>query len=311
MTEELQLESAYFTFHEDVLPTFVVNSGSLPTLDSLPRSDYGGPTARDAEACKQIWRQLIIHCVDHEIAYVRMCLSDPFHLWLFKPLSTYVDTAKGVMELDLTKTNSEFVWNHVFSSETRRRIRNLEKSPDQAYQLQSAAELPEFYRIYEMNIKHLGAVPYDFSFLRRMWQRLYPTHMRVWLLGSDSASGGILSLKDETGSYACLMGIDRQKPLKYSVLWYLCWRELLAAESEGLPRFSLGSTEASQRNVHYRYKQSFGADFRQQYIVYVPMNWKGQLFLKTRWRIAGLWKRIQNSTPKGIKSLLDGKLKNP
>jgi hypothetical protein len=308
LMEEFGYESAYLSVPNAVLPAFIQNFGPFNALVSLPKSDYGGPVASNLEALVHLCQELFEHCNERGVTYARLCLLNPLHVKLFQSYAEYVSLAKGVMELDLSQVNSEFVWNHVFSSRTRKHVRHLEKSSFQAYEASSLEELKAFYRVYNLNIRHLGATPHDFSFLQRVWQHLYSSNVRVWLMGKTDVVGGLLVLKDQTACYSYFLGIDREKAPKYSIYQYLFWRELLRAQNEGLKKISLGSTPSNSQDVHYKIKKEFGATFHQQQIMWIPTNAKGHLLLQMRRHTENAWKQNRHRLPRELKRIIENRL---
>jgi len=287
-----------------VFPSFVIGSNRFKACVSLPLSDYGGPLTASREAGYALYWRLMEACADMRISFVRLCLLEPFHIQLFRSNLGCADRGKGVVEIDLSRTDSSFVWNHVFSSVVRRKINRLKKLGLEAYELTSKCDLSEFYRIYAADMKHIGVVPQTFSYLKTMWEMLYPKNLRIWLTGANKPFGGLLVLKDHKVSYTYFLGIDRTKSLSHPVFQYLVWSEILKAESEGLGKVSLGSTPADQGDTHHRIKRDTGGIFRLQEIAWIPTDSKGRLFLQIRGKVATLWRRSREYLPKETKSMI-------
>jgi hypothetical protein len=287
-----------------VFPSVILGSNSFKACLSLPLSDYGGPLTTSVEARYSLYGHLMKSCARLGISFVRLSLLEPFCNQLFSSNLGCVDRGKGVVEIDLAGIDSDFVWNHVFSRGMRRKINRLEKSELAAYELSSKYELRNFYRIYAMNLKHIGAVPQTFSFLETMWELLHPRNMRIWLMGTNGPVGGLLVLKDHKASHTYFLGIDRTKVMNFSVHQYLVWSEILRAEEEGLRKVSLGSAPAELEESHNRAKRELGGVFRQQEISWIPTDFKGFLFLQARGKVANFWRRGRKYLPKETKNLL-------
>jgi hypothetical protein len=295
-----------------ICPGFLSKEGPFRICNyfSMPYSDYGGPIADSKNQrpvsllLKSYLREI---SGENDIAYGKMCLIDPQYTTVFHSPLGCIETAKGVMEIDLKYNNSEFVWTRVFSRRTRKNIRHLERTRFYAYEVTSRTELDLFYSIYCVNLRHIGASPLPFSLVENMWTALYPKNIRVWLMGE--ALGGLLLLKSSNCSYSYFLGIDREKAPRDSVFQYLIWKEIQKAEEEGLACVSLGSTPSNPTESHHLIKEGFGGIFRRQEVVWFPFDAKGGALLQMRCKTANAWRRIRRFLPKEPRRLIENELR--
>jgi len=291
-----------------VCPGFIAGSRMVKFYNSLPYSDYGGPLSGSVRVNYGFSEYLQRFSVKEGLAYAKMCLLDNGAAFAFKSPLSHVERSKGVMEIDLNHVSSVDIWNKVFSSNSRRHIRRLDRSSYRAYELTSKRELEEFYKAYCTNMGYVGSIPYNFSFIQSIWEHLYSSNVRIWLMGEKRVFGGLFVLKDAKGSIVWLVGIDRESPHTFSVYLYLVWKEILASEKEKLGKVSLGSTPSNPDDLHHKIKIELGATFRQQELVWFPLSARGKLLLLVRGKTVNRWKSLRNFLPTVVRAPLENRL---
>lgn len=295
-----------------VCPGFVLKYGPLKIYISMPNSDFGGPVIDKNYTQKtslSLLRFIKRFCCDRGIAYSKFCFTGDKLGRFFKFPRGYVDTSTGVMEIDLEATSSEFIWNKVFSQNRRWKIRRFERDGFQVQEARSRSDLRDFYNLYYMNMKHIGASPYPYEFMENMWSMLYPDNLRIWLVGKQKRIGGIAVFKDRRRTYLVYAGINRKQVFsQYQVVTYLVWKEIEKAEEEGCRYVSLGSTPSDSKNPYYLQKMSFGSSFLQQEIVSHPLNSTGHILLQTEVKAISTWKAVRNYLPIAFKRTFESKL---
>lgn len=293
-----------------ICPGFILSSMYAKIYCSLPCSDYGGPliakhSIRQASLSLRSFLQSF--CSDKNVAYAKFCFMNNGLGRFFKSPLGYVETTKGVMEIDLQATPSDFIWNKVFSGNRRRKIRLIERQGFQAQEARTKSDLRDFYNLYYQNMKYIGASPYCYEFMEKMWSMLYPENLHIWLLEKDKRIAGVLFFEYGQKSYAVYAGLDRKQRVHGSIN-YLWWKEINKVEEEGLKYVSLGSTPSDPKNLYYHQKMSFGSSFHQQEAVWYPMCSTGCFLLQTRAKTISAWKTIRDFLPTNFKRTLETKL---
>lgn len=295
-----------------VCPGFILRSIRMKIFRSTPYSDYGGPVIQKhyiKRASHALQSFLQRFCANNSITYAKICLMNCELASPFESVSSYVDTSKGSMEINLEVTSSGFIWNKIFSKNRRWKIRRLERDGFQAEEARTKSDLRDFYNLYFKNMKYIGASPYPYGFIENMWSILYPENLRIWLVGKSKRIGGILVFKHGLKTYWAYAGIDRTENYKrYSVIPYLLWKEIERAEEEGCKYVSLGGTPSDPSHPYHLQKMSFGASFNQHEVVWYPLNSTGRILLETRAKTISTWKTIRDFVPIDLKRILESKL---
>lgn len=292
-----------------ICPGFILGRMRLKIYDSMPYSDYGGPViARQCieEASLSLQSFLQSFCSDEGIIYARFCFMDAKLGRFFRSPMGFVETTRGIMEVDLKATPPDFLWNKIFSTNLRRNIRLVERRGFQAQEARTKSDLRDFYDLYYENMKYLGANPYPYKFIENMWRILHPRYLHIWLLEKNKRVGGALLFKDNQRSYCVYAGFDRKQ--RVDIINYLIWKEIRKAEKEGRRYVSLGSTPSDPRNPYYIQKLRFGSSFYQQEMIRFPIGSTGRILLQTRAKTVSAWKTINNLLPTSFRRALKSKL---
>jgi len=293
-----------------ICPGFIVSLMHTKIYDSIPYSDYGGPVISNQHikhASLALQSFLQSSYPNKGIAYAKFCFTND-KLWrFFKSPSGCLETTKGIVEIDLKATPSEFIWNKILSKNRRRKIRLIERRGFQAQEARTKSDLRDFYELYYQNMKHVGANPYPYKFMENMWDILYPRNLCIWLLEKNKRVAGKLLFKDRQKSYSVYAGLDRKQHM-HELLNYLYWKEIKKAEEEGRRYVSLGSTSSDPKSLYYLQKMRFGSSFYPQEIIWYPLGSTGRILLKTRTKTVAVWKSIRNLLPIGLKRILESKL---
>jgi hypothetical protein len=292
-----------------ICPGFILGRMHLEIYDSMPYSDYGGPVIGRQyiqEASLSLQGFLQNFCSNKGIICARFCFRDAESGQFFRSPLGYVEATRGIMEVDLKATPSDFLLNKMFSANLRRNIRLIERRGFQAQEARTKSDLQDFYHLYYKNMKYLTADPYSYEFIENAWNILHPRHLRVWLLEKDKRVGGMLVFKDDKKSYCVYAGLDREQRIE--IVNYLMWREIKKAEEEGRRYVSLGSTPSDPRNPYYIQKKRLGGSFCQQQTIWYPVDSTGCILLLTRAKTFPAWKTIRNLLPTGIRRTLESRL---
>lgn len=278
----------------------------IKLLDSLWHSDYGGPLVREGyaelamSALAEYLRQLA-----HEkgIAYARIRFTGRDLCQYLCVGTSKIDTSIGTMMLDLEEKPTDFIWNKVFTKKDAQRkyIRRFEQA---GYQVREAEvqsdDLSKFYALYYNNLTYVGGLPFRFEFFENISSLLSQREFNILLAEKNGKSIGAL------GFYACectntiylaYLGLVRSLDNTFHTSHYLYWSALQWAEKFGYRYVSFGSTRFNPSEVHHKLKSKFGAEFNQDYIVYLPFN-RGVFFV--RLGIAKLWELMGTRLPKCV-----------
>lgn len=278
----------------------------IKVLDSLRDSDYGGPVVKEGYAepvmsalmdyLKQLARE-------KGITYARICFSDKNLSQYFSAAASRVDTSMGTMMLDLQEKPTDYLWDKVFTQKSGQRtsIRRFENDEFQNRQAEGVDDLHMFYELYYKNMNRIGGRPYPFDFFESVWDSLYRDHFDIILTRRAQQCIGALAFFTYSAHqtiYQTFIGLDRSVGTQY---YYLSWGLFKWAEEEGYRYVSFGSTPSDPHEVHHLLKSKLGAEFNQDYIVYVPFNRK--LFW-VREMTAKIWGKAGTRLPRRVRRRL-------
>lgn len=297
-----------------VCPFFITKKlWPFKVLDSLPNSDMGGPLIKEeykkeaANALKDYLKEL---SSAKGITYAKMRLSDPELCEYLKTKTSKVDTSSGTMMLDLEEKPMDFIWNEVFTSKGRQRmfIRRFERDGFQIREAGNEADLNKFYTLYYNNITYIGGLPYPFSFFKNIWDLLYPDSFNIISAEKEEKSIGALGFfiyKEKKTIYMTYLGLDREVNGRYRTSFYLIWEAIRFAQKNKIRYVSFGPTTSDHSSEYYLRKSKLGAEFNQDYFLYIPFNRK--LFL-LRENAIKVGRKIKNRLPKSLVIKIANKL---
>lgn len=283
-----------------MFPGFVMSLGNIKMYHSTPYSDYGGPVIAEhfvEQGSSSLLSFLHDFCSKNGIAYAKICFLDDRSMRSFHSRIAHTESTTGVMDINLEATPSRDIWNRVFSARMRKKIRLIDRDGFQTEEAKTRSDLKDFYALYTKNMKCIGASPFEYDFMKNIWDVLYPKNLRILMIGKNRRIGGIAILKYGKSTYWVYVGIDRRYSDKYSIIPYLVWQEIKKAEGEGYRHVSLGSTSCNPMDVHYLQKMSLGASFHRQETVWYPFDCRGRILLLTRSKIVGTWKATRSLLP--------------
>ncbi len=302
----LGLETEYLVVRDSqgqvagICPFAVTQGGRLfRLLDSLPRSDYGGPVFRNedvAEAAAALKNYLRRLAQQRGLTYAKMRCADPQVAERFRTSLAARLTGAGTMDLDLRARSTDHIWQKVFTQKSGQRtyIRRFEKDGFRNVLAQDPKDMKTFYGLYHSNMTHIGAPPRPLSYFQRLWELLYPDHFAIMLTvrGQECIGGQAFFIYPPKGAaYQTYVGLERDVGTQYRVYFYLAWGLLKWAEENGFGSVSLGGTPADPTSKNYREKAYFGATFNQDHIVYLPFNRKLFLLRESAFRMGRLVER--------------------
>lgn len=295
-----------------VCPFFITKKlWPFKVLDSLPNSDLGGPLIKEeykkeaANILKDYFKEF---SSNEGIAYVKMRLSDSELCEYLKTKSSKVDTISGTMVLDLKEKSIDHIWNDVFNHKQRKYIRRFEHDGFRCRVAESEDDLNKYHILWRRNINQKGSFSYPFVFLKNSFNLFYPNNFNIILIEKEEAciGAGIFFIDEERRSiYLAGVGLDKTVSSRYKTYYKLRWETLKFAHRNGFEYVSFGPTPSDHSSVHYSLKSKFGAEFNQDYVLYMPFNRK--LFL-LRENVIKVGRKMKNKLPKALVMKIASKL---
>jgi len=167
-------------------------------------------------------------------------------------------------------------------------------------------DLGKFHSLYHLNNIQRGSSYYPFGFFREVFNVLYPDDVNMVLTeGKDGrciGAGIFYIYEPRRAIYFFGVGLDKSLGSRYKIYFNLRWETIKWTEREGYRWISLGCTPSDPREVHYHLKSKLGAEFNQDYIVYVPFNRK-LFFLRDM--TEKLWRIMRTRLPKQVARRLE------
>ena len=282
----------------------------IKVLDSLWESDYAGPLVKDgyAEPAMSALMDYLKQLAHKKgITYAKIRFSDEELSQHFSYTHSRTETLTGVMALDLGQKPTDYIWGKVFTTkgEQRTYIRRFEKDGFQNREAESIEDLNTFYTLYRNNMSYIGGLSFPFSFFKQAWDALYPDYFNILLTANDEKCIGAEAFfiyKPNRSICQTCIGLDRNVPTRYHTYIYLSWGLIKWAEKNGYRYVSLGSTPSDPSDVHYSHKAKFGAEFDQDYVVYLPFNRTAFL---VREMMENLWRKTRTRLPKQVARKLE------
>jgi hypothetical protein len=197
-----------------VLPGFITQSFCIAIYDSIPYSDYGGPiidplySPHASLAMLGFLRDLSL---SRALAYARLRVTSKSLVGLLRSQGVYAESTMGAMEIDLAKTPSKLIWDNVFSSSRRKKFRQMERRGFQVREAHTKSDLRIFYNLYLKNMTYLDAHPYPFSFMEAVWDKLFPSFIRIRILENRKPLAAKLFFRLARKSFSAYVGIDRKR----------------------------------------------------------------------------------------------------
>jgi hypothetical protein len=293
-----------------VCPGFIKSSMHFKTYDSIAYSDYGGPLILDhfgRQGMLLLRDFLQKFCLNTGIDLAKFCILEESGLSGFCKLpSAYVERTRGVMEIDLKTTSSDFLWNEFYSGRDRKRLRRFERVGFQIQEAQTKSDLLEFYNLYTKSMRDIGGSPDPYRLIENMWNILYPANLRLWILRNDKIVGAELFLQTESASYARYSAVDREQAgTRFTPFDYISWTEIKRACQEGKRCVSLGSTSSDPYNPHHIQKKEVGASFHRQDMIWCPFTSIGYSLIRARSKAVPIWRATRAFLPVVLKSFLE------
>jgi hypothetical protein len=297
-----------------VFPSFIKSFMGLKICDSLYFSDYGGPII-DKEYFKfgmlLLKSYLRNYCSDNGVDCVRFNFLAETGFYLnIKQSSSNVDKTSGVMEIDLSLYSSDSLWNDVFTSGTRRKLRNAAKACYQIRVASSKADLFEFYDQYSQGLSKIGFSGDTLELVENIWDAFYPHELRLLqLIDGNKFLGGLLMLLNDWGSYARYSSVDKCAiGNRFAGSDYLRWLEVLNAEKEHKSVFSLGATSSDPSHSSFVQKIRNGACFHLQEKMLYPVSTKGYGLVFVKSKAVPIWVGTQKILPYHMNCFLQRRL---
>lgn len=280
-------------------------------LDSLPNSDLGGPLIKE-DYKKEVTNVLKDYLkglgADRRIIYSKMRMSDLELCNYLKTEVSKVDFNSGTMILDLKEKSTDFIWRYVFKQKQRKYIKRFEYDGFETYEGKNEGDLKKFYTLYYQSIIKNGVVPYPYKFYKNVFDLLYPDNFNIILIekGERCIGAGISFIyKERNIIYMAGAALDKTAGSRYKIYYKLRWETIKYAHRNGFRYVSFGPTPSDHSSVYYLIKSEFGAEFNQDYFLYLPCN-KKLFFLREK--AIKIGKKIKNWLPKTIVRKIASKL---
>lgn len=310
------LVSTYLTVRDQgrivgVCPGFITTFWKFRIYASLPSSDYGGPIFSNTyliDGTRSLRDFLTEYCLDKEISYVKICFQGSVPKPFLEMPFTFMDQSKGIAEIDLEATPSEFIWQKM-KGWIRNKIRRFERDGFTVEEISSDSGLKEFYSLYHDNMTHIRAPAYPYEFFENMRNIIPPGEFRVWLVKGRSILGGTACFVFGNRLYLVYGAINRDlSSARYPVMPYICWNLIRRAEENGLRYVSMGSTPSNPMHRYYVQKARFGAKFKHQVTAFIPLSSNARVLMLMRGEAVSAWKVARKFLPADLKISLERRL---
>ena len=210
------------------------------------------------------------------LTYARLNLMDNELCFKLKESDSRVDTSSGIMTLDLDDKPIESIWNNQFNHKIKQYINRFERDGFSTRLGKNMDDMYKFINLYKSNMSKAG-FDCNSAFFLNMFEILYPENLNIILIEKDQTCiGAGLSLvyKNKNGKnlYMVGVGLDKSISSRYKIYYKLRWETIKYASEIKCKSISLGPTLFDENEIHHRMKAKFGAEFKQCYILYIPLN---------------------------------------
>jgi predicted N-acyltransferase len=291
-----------------VCPGFITTPWKFRIYASLPSSDYGGPIFSGtylSEGTRFLRDFLTEYCLDKEISYVKICFQGSVPKPFLEMPFTFMDQSKGIAEIDLKDTPSEFIWQNT-KGWIRQKIRRFEKDGFTVGETSSNSGLKEFYSLYHDNMTHIRAPAYPYEFFENMRNIIPSEEFRVWLVNGKSILGGTACFVFGNRLYLVYGAINRDlSSARHPIIPCICWNLIRWAEEHGIRYVSMGSTPSNPMHRYYVQKARFGAKFNHQVTAFIPFSSNARALMLMRGKAVSAWKAVRRVLPADLKTSLE------
>ena len=308
LEQAFQLETMYLVVRESegslvaVCP-FVIwkELKVIKVLDSLKNSDCGGVLVKEGYG-KLVVQALVSYLKgiarQKGLAYAKMRLSEEKMADLFEREASEVDTSEGMMVIDLQEKPTDYLWNKGVKTKARQMIRKLYREGYAVREADTIEDLKKFYDLYCRNMDCIGATPYSFDFFEQLFSLPSKSFHVLVMIREDQCIGGIAFFSDRPRSMVCAsyLGFDREAQYHHA-FQHLAWEVAKWAEENGYRYANLGLTPADSEETHHAMKQRLGAEFSQDYVVYLPFS---RSLFTMREKLATTWRAMSPRLPKKL-----------
>lgn len=235
---------------EGELPVALIRSPLFGRfLVSLPYVNTAGPSVSDPAIAAELVQKAIEAADEHRVRFLEV--RSEFTV-AHEKLLTRTD-AKVHMRLPLTDT-AEQLWKQ-FDPKVRNQIRKAEKC-NLTVHWGGAELLPEFYRVFAINMRDLGTPVYG----KRLFQAVLDTfgqdaELCVVRIGQKPIAGALLVHGDEFSEVPSASSLRSYNQTNPNMLMY--WHLLMRAIDRGSRYFDFGRSSVDSGT--YRFKKQWGA----------------------------------------------------
>ena len=284
LESSFSLESTYLIFEDEKgnivggCP-FVIKRRFWPfvAFHSLPDSEFGGPLAQGKWSERVV--SYLVPCLkklarEKGVTYAVIRCSDEETYKTLVRHTIMVNSSYGTMELDLEEKTVDFIWNNVFrkADHQRKYIRRFMRDGFKNREAKNKADLQKFYVLYCEDMNYIGAPFYPFLFFENIYNITFPDNFNVILTErGEKCIGGLGFFVYEDTIYLTYLGIDRNVPPYYHTSYYLYWGAIEWAQKNGIRYVNFGGTSSNRNSPYFRLKKKFGTEFRQRYLLYIPL----------------------------------------
>jgi hypothetical protein len=276
-------ESIYLMFEDrrgnlvGVCP-FVIKRRFWPfvSFHSLPDSEFGGPLAESKYDEVVSYLVPCLKKLAHEksATYAVIRCSDEKSYGILVRNALMVNRSYGTMELDLEEKPVDFIWNNVFNKANcqRKYIKRFIHDGFQNREAKNKEDFKEFYALYRENMSYIGVPFYPFLFFDNIYNIAFPDNFNIILAKrEEKCIGGLGFFIYGNTIYLTYLGLDRNVPLYYHTSYYLYWGAIEWAQKNGIRYVNFGGTPSNVNSPYFRLKKKFGTEFRQRYLIYIPL----------------------------------------
>jgi len=300
-------ESLYLTIRDQkrklvgICPFFITKDiWPFIVIDSLPKSDLGGPIIKNGyktEASKALKDYL--NYIGMRTSYVKIKVSDVELCNSLTSKYSKIDASNGTMILDLHKKSLDYIWSNVFNQKQRKYIKRFENDGIITRDADCKDDFDKFCQLYRKNMKEKHA-PFNYNFYMSMFSELSPKNFNIQLIErNDSCIGAGMNIifPEKECLYMIGVGIDKEVSSRYKIYYKLRWETLKNCNQKGIRYVSFGPTSTDNNSIYNSIKSSFGADLRQDFVLYIPVN---KNMCRLRDVSINVGKSIKNILPKSF-----------
>jgi len=271
-------------------------------VDSLPNSDLGGPLLK--EGCKKDAANALLNYLEDlgankKISYIKLRISNIEDCECLKTKNSKVENHIGTMILDLDEKSMDFIWNNVFEHKQRKYINRFDRDGFKSNNSTDISSIKKFHTLYCDTWGDDKALS-NLRFLENIFNLLCRENLNITLIEKDDRciGAGINFIYNEKKAvYMTGVALDKDVSSRYKTYYKLRWETIKYAHKNGYRYVSFGPVFSDVSEIHHQIKSKFGAEFNQDYYLYLPIN--RELFFLWKASI-NLGRKLKNVLPNRV-----------